>query len=275
MSDDIVLYKTEDNLAVITMNRPEKLNAVNDALRSGVSEALLQADEDNSVSVVILRAEGRAFCVGYDIDSDSPERAARRFDALKWRDSLTEDLRFEMVPWYMKKPVIASVQGHALGGGCELTMFCDVTIAADNAIFGEPEIHFSNVGPAIVMPWMIGFKKARELLYFGDMIDAQTALELGMVNRVVPLDDLEEKTMRFAKRMALISPEALEHTKLAINRGADAAGFTNAMNAGLDVVAPLYAAKTDVGAKFTEIRQKKGLRAALKWRRDQFKEYED
>ena len=275
MSDDIVLYKTEDNLAVITMNRPEKLNAVNDALRSGVSEALLRADEDNSVSVVILRAEGRAFCVGYDIDSDSPERAARRFDALKWRDSLTEDLRFEMVPWYMKKPVIASVQGHALGGGCELTMFCDVTIAADNAIFGEPEIHFSNVGPAIVMPWMIGFKKARELLYFGDMIDAQIALELGMVNRVVPLDDLEEKTMRFAKRMALISPEALEHTKLAINRGADAAGFTNAMNAGLDVVAPLYAAKTDVGVKFTEIRQKKGLRAALKWRRDQFKEYED
>ncbi len=275
MSDDIVLYKTEDNLAVITMNRPEKLNAVNDALRSGVSEALLRADEDNSVSVVILRAEGRAFCVGYDIDSDSPERAARRFDALKWRDSLTEDLRFEMVPWYMKKPVIASVQGHALGGGCELTMFCDVTIAADNAIFGEPEIHFSNVGPAIVMPWMIGFKKARELLYFGDMIDAQTALELGMVNRVVPLDDLEEKTMRFAKRMALISPEALEHTKLAINRGADAAGFTNAMNAGLDVVAPLYAAKTDVGVKFTEIRQKEGLRAALKWRRDQFKEYED
>ena len=214
-------------------------------------------------------------CVGYDIDSDSPERAARRFDALKWRDSLTEDLRFEMVPWYMKKPVIASVQGHALGGGCELTMFSDVTIAADNAILGEPEIHFSNVGPAIVMPWMIGFKKARELLYFGDMIDAQTALELGMVNRVVPLDDLEEKTMRFAKRMALISPEALEHTKLAINRGADAAGFTNAMNAGLDVVAPLYAAKTDVGVKFTEIRQKKGLRAALKWRRDQFKEYED
>ncbi|MEC7807368.1 MAG: enoyl-CoA hydratase-related protein [Pseudomonadota bacterium] len=275
MSDDIVLYKIEDNLAVITMNRPKKLNAVNDALRSGVSEALLQADEDNSVSVVILRAEGRAFCVGYDIDSDSPERAARRFDALKWRDSLTEDLRFEMVPWYMKKPVIASVQGHALGGGCELTMFCDVTIAADNAIFGEPEIHFSNVGPAIVMPWMIGFKKARELLYFGDMIDAQIALELGMVNRVVPLDDLEEKTMRFAKRMALISPEALEHTKLAINRGADAAGFTNAMNAGLDVVAPLYAAKTDVGVKFTEIRQKKGLRAALKWRRDQFKEYED
>jgi len=180
-----------------------------------------------------------------------------------------------MIPWYVRKPVIASVQGHALGGGCELAMFCDITIAAENAIFGEPEIHFSNVGPAIVMPWMIGFKKARELLYFGDMIDAQTALQLGMINRIVPLAELQERTLRFAKRMALISPEALAQTKLAINRGADAMGFTNAMHAGLDVVAPLYAAKTDVGVKFTEIRQKEGLRAALKWRRDQFAQYED
>jgi enoyl-CoA hydratase/carnithine racemase len=275
MTDDLVLYDTDGDIAIVTMNRPEKLNAVNHALRTAVSEALIRADDDKAIHVVILRAEGRAFCVGYDIDTDTPERAARRFDALKWRESLTEDLRFEMIPWYMRKPVIASVQGHALGGGCELTMFCDVTVAADNAIFGEPEIHFSNVGPAIVMPWMIGLKKARELLYFGDMIDAETALQLGMINRVVPLDELKEKTLRFAKRMALISPEALELTKLAINRGADAMGFTNAMHAGLDVVAPLYAAKTDVGVQFTEIRQKEGLRAALKWRRDQFAQYDD
>jgi enoyl-CoA hydratase/carnithine racemase len=275
MTDNLVQYETDGSIAVITMNRPDKLNAVNHELRSGVSEALLRADDDKSIHVVILQSNGRSFCVGYDIDSDSPERAARRFDALKWRESLTEDLRFEMTPWYLRKPVIASVQGHALGGGCELAMFCDITIAADNAIFGEPEIHFSNVGPAIVMPWMIGLKKARELLYFGDMIDAQTALQLGMINRIVPLAELRDRTLRFARRMALISPEALTQTKLAINRGADAMGFTNAMQAGLDVVAPLYAAKTDVGVKFTEIRQKEGLRAALKWRRDQFKQYDD
>lgn len=275
MTENIVLYETDGNIATITMNRPEKLNAISPALRGGVSDALIRADDDAAISVVILRAEGRSFCVGYDIDSDSPEREAKRYDALKWHASLTEDLNFEMIPWYMRKPVIASVQGHALGGGCELTMFCDVTIAADNALFGEPEIHFSNVGPAIVMPWMIGYKKARELLYLGDMIDAQEALSLGMINRIVPLDELEEKTLRFAKRLALISPEALEYTKLAINRGADVAGFRGAMQAGLDTVAPLYAAKTDVGVQFTEIRKKEGLRAALKWRRDQFKEYED
>jgi enoyl-CoA hydratase len=275
MTDNLVQHETDGTIAIITMNRPEKLNAVNHELRAGVSEALIRADDDKSIHVVILRSNGRSFCVGYDIDNDTPERAARRFDALKWRESLTEDLRFEMIPWYMRKPVIASVQGHALGGGCELAMFCDITIAAENAIFGEPEIHFSNVGPAIVMPWMIGFKKARELLYFGDMIDAESAMQLGMINRIVPLAELQEKTLRFAKRMALISPEALAHTKLAINRGADAMGFTNAMHAGLDVLSPLYAARTDVGVKFTEIRQKEGLRAALKWRRDQFAQYED
>jgi enoyl-CoA hydratase/carnithine racemase len=174
----------------------------------------------------------------------------------------------------MRKPVIASVQGHVLGGGCELAMFCDITIAADNALFGEPEIRFSNVGPAIIMPWMIGYKKARELLYFGDMIDAETAERLGMVNHVVPLDELEAFTMNFARRMTLIAPEALEKTKLAINRGADCGGFRNAMQAGLDIVAPIYAAKTEVGLKFTEIRIKEGLPAALKWRREQFAKYE-
>jgi enoyl-CoA hydratase/carnithine racemase len=275
MTDDLVLYETDENIAIVTMNRPEKLNAISHDLRSGVSDALLRADEDKAVNVVILRSEGRSFCVGYDIDNDTPERAARRFDALKWHESLSEDMRFETIPWYMRKPVIASVQGHALGGGCELAMFCDITIAADNALFGEPEIHFSNVGPAIVMPWIIGFKKARELLYLGDMIDAETALDLGMVNRVVPLDELRERTLRFARRMALIAPEALQGAKLSINRGADAAGFRAAMQAGLDVLAPLYAARTEVGVKFTEIRQRDGLRAALKWRRDQFAELDD
>src|SRR6516162_4725600 len=130
-----------------------------------------------------------------------------------------------MMPWTMKKPVIASVQGHVMGGGCELVMLCDLTIAADNATFGEPEVRFSSVGPAIVMPMIIGYKKARELLYFGDTTDAQTALQLGMVNRVVPVGELREASLHYAKRLSLISPEALYATKRAVNRVADAAGF--------------------------------------------------
>src|SRR5215469_13014656 len=149
-------------------------------------------------------------------------------------------------------------------------MFCDLTIAADNELFGEPEVRFSDVGPAIVMPWLVGFKKARELLYFGDMITAEEALGLGMVNRVVPLAELPKATMKFARRLALIAPEALYAAKIAISRGADVAGFRNAMQAGLDMMGPLYAAKSEVGLEFSRITREHGLRAALQWRRGQF-----
>src|SRR5258705_4941466 len=106
----------------------------------------------------------------------------------------------------------------------------------------------------------------------GDVFDAKTALTYGMVTRVVPRAELEAATMKFARRMALMSRESLMATKLAINRGADAAGFRNAIRAGLDVLAPLYAATTEVGMKFDEIREKEGLGAALKWRAQQFNE---
>src|SRR5213075_633375 len=163
--------------------------------------------------------EGRSFCAGYDIGrKPDPEAGDWRSDPIKAHKHLAAQLDFEMAPWNMKKPVIASVQGHVMGGGCELVMLCDLTIAADSATFAEPEVRFSSVGPAIVMPAIIGYKRARELLYFGDAIDARTAVDIGMVNRVVPLAELREKSLAWAKRLSLISPEALYATKLAINR---------------------------------------------------------
>ncbi|MGH7389021.1 MAG: enoyl-CoA hydratase-related protein [Candidatus Rokuibacteriota bacterium] len=271
MTAPLVTYAVDGRVGVVSLNRPEKLNAITPELKHLLVERFREADRDPATSVVVLRAEGRSFSAGYDI-GPSPARAARRGNALAWHDSLTDDVALEMTPWDMRKPVIASVQGHCLGGGCELVMMCDLTIAADDAVFGEPEIRFSNVGPALVMPFVIGHKRARELLYLGDPIDARTALAWGMVNRVVPRAELSAATLKLARRMALISPEALAATKLAINRGADAAGFRNAIRAGLDVLAPLYAARTEVGAKFDEIREKEGLGAALRWRAAQFAE---
>ena len=271
MTTQLVTYGVEGRIGIVSLNRPEKLNAITAELKRALVERFHEADRDPATSVVVLRAEGRSFCAGYDI-APNPARAARRGNALAWRESLTDDVALEMTPWDMKKPVIASVQGHCLGGGCELAMLCDLTIAADDAVFGEPEIRFSNVGPALVMPFVIGLKRARELLYVGDTIDAPTALQYGMVNRVVPRADLSAATLKFAHRLALMSPEALAGTKLAINRGADAAGFRNAIRAGLDVLAPLYVAGTEVGMAFDEIREKEGLGAALRWRAAQFTE---
>jgi enoyl-CoA hydratase/carnithine racemase len=270
MAQDLVLYEADAKIGIVTLNRPDKLNALNQELRRELAAALTKADEDAATSVVVLRGTGRSFCVGYDIGGGSSGDESWRHDALKYHARLNTSLTLELMPWYMRKPVLASVQGHALGGGCELAMFCDLTIAADDAMFGEPESRFSQAGPGFVMPWIIGFKKARELLYLGDMIDAKTALDLGMVNRIVPREELPAATMKLAKRMALIAPETLAATKLAINRGADAAGFRNAMQAGIDVIAPLYAATTDVGAQFRELARKDGLPAALKWRKAQF-----
>jgi enoyl-CoA hydratase len=267
-----VLYDVDGKIGIVALNRPDKLNALTMELRLALEQALHRADDDPATSVIVLRGEGRSFCVGFDIGGGGVERtqAPWRHDALKYHERLAISLRTLMTPWHLRKPVIASVQGHALGGGCELAMFCDLTIAADDAQFGEPEILLSQAGPGIVMPWIIGHKRARELLYFGQLIDAHTALELRMVNRVVPRAELPAATLKYANRLALIAPEALAATKLAINRGMDDAGFRTALQSGLDVVAPLYAASTEIGRQFDAIRAKDGLKAALKWRRNQF-----
>jgi len=270
MTDRLVLYDVDDKVGIITLNRPDKLNAISHELQLALTETFARADADPETSVVLLRAEGRSFCAGYDIGAKGPGADDWRTDPTQAHAHLQPQLEFEMMPWLMTKPVIASVQGHVLGGGCELVMLCDLTIAADNATFGEPEVRFSAVGPAIVMPMIIGYKKARELLYFGDQIDAHTALDLGMVNRVVPLADLRTASLSYAKRLSLISPEALYATKRAVNRVADAAGFRPALYAGLDVVGPLYATTTEIGAKFREIARTEGVPAAVRWRSAQF-----
>ena len=273
MSDASVLYEVDEKVGIVTLNRPEKLNAISHELQHALTETFAKANADAATSVVLLRAEGRSFCAGYDIGA-KPEPGADdwRSDPTMAHAHLQPQLEFEMAPWLMKKPVIAAVQGHVLGGGCELVMLCDMTIAADNATFGEPEVRFSAVGPAIVMPMIIGYKKARELLYFGDQIDAKTALDLGMVNRVVPLAELGAASLKFAKRLSLISPEALYATKRAVNRVADASGFRTALYAGLDVCGPLYATTTELGAKFREMATSEGVPAAVRWRSAQFKE---
>ena len=122
------------------------------------------------------------------------------------------------------------------------------------------------------MPLIIGYKRARELLYFGDQIDARTALDFGMINRVVPLAELPTASRNYAKRLSLVSPEALYATKRAVNRVGDAAGFRTALYAGLDVVGPLYATTTEIGARFREIAATEGVPAAVRWRSAQFKE---
>jgi enoyl-CoA hydratase len=273
MQEQLVRYETDDKVSVITLDRADKLNAINALMKDQIIAAFARADKDAATSVIVLRANGRSFSAGFDI-GHSPDRGkdSGAADPNTWDPILHRSFDFGMAPWSATKPVIASVQGHVLGGGCELTLMCDLTIAADDARFGEPEVRFSHLGPLMVMPWFIGLKRARELLFFGDMIDAKTALQFGMVNRVVPAAELREATMKYAKRLSLISPEALRWGKRVINRGAEIAGFRAALEAGVDSFVSLYATQTDVGKEFGRIVAEKNLKAALEWRAAQFRE---
>jgi len=269
----MVRYETDEKVGIITLDRADKLNAINAEMKEQIIEAFKHADKDAATSVIVLRAEGRSFSAGFDIGG-SPDRGkdAGAADPNTWDTVLHRSLEFGMAPWSANKPVVASVQGHVLGGGCELMLMCDLTIASEDAKFGEPEVRFSHLGPLMVMPWFVGLKRARELLFFGDTIDAQTAMQFGMVNRVVPTAELRQATMKYAKRLSLISPEALRWGKRVINRGAEIAGFRAAIESGVDSFVSLYATQTEVGKEFGRIAQEKNLKAALEWRAAQFRE---
>jgi enoyl-CoA hydratase/carnithine racemase len=269
----MVRYETDEKVGIITLDRADKLNAINSAMKDQIIAALARADKEPSTSVIVLRANGRSFSAGFDI-GHSPDRGkdTGAADPNTWDPILHRSFDFGIAPWSATKPVIASVQGHVLGGGCELAMMCDLTIAADDARFGEPEVRFSHLGPLMVMPWFIGLKRARELLFFGDQIDAQTALSFGMINRIVSAAELRAATMKYAKRLSLISPEALRWGKRIINRGAEIAGMRSAIEAGVDSFVSLYATQTEVGREFGRRVGEGGLKAALEWRRAQFAE---
>ena len=271
-ADQVLTYRKDGDIGIISLNRPEKRNALNHALSQALLGALETADQDREVTVMVLRGEGKSFCAGHDVERSDPEREKDRHHSIHTHHRLSRGLRLATAIWELHTPIIASVQGHALGEGCVMTMLCDLTIAADDALFGEPEIRFAGPATAMMMPWVIGLKRARELIYMGDMIGAAEAREIGMVNRIVPADQLEEATLKYARRLALIGPEALFCARTSINRILEAQGIHMAFNSSVDLIAPTYATESQVHRDFQAKVAELGLAGAFKWRRDQFKE---
>ncbi|MGH6720240.1 MAG: enoyl-CoA hydratase/isomerase family protein, partial [Alphaproteobacteria bacterium] len=255
----------------VRLNRPKQMNSINPDVMREVAAALKAADGDAAVSVIVLGGVGPNFGAGYDLKFPWGEHFGGR-GPMSMRAMLRACVDFELTPWTCDKPVIAMVRGYCLAGSCELAMMCCVTFAADNATFGEPEIRFSTAPPALIMPWIVGLKKARELLYTGDLIDAHEALRIGMVNRLFPDDRLEAETFRYARRCAAISVEGLTTTKAAINRGAEIAGLRAALDYGVETGAILDASETETYRAFRDITAKQGLGAALRWRESQFED---
>lgn len=263
MTTDIVLYENNNGIATITLNRPNKLNAMNGEVVEQLTRRISEAGADDTVKVVLIAGAGRAFSAGFDINDEVEEGTESPLD---WQPVLRRDSDMTMAIWSCPKPTIAVVQGYCLAGGCEVAMACDLIVAAEDAQFGEPEIQYGSGPVTLLMPFVLGQKKTNELLFTGDKIDAHAALAAGLVNTVVPREDLEATAQELARRIAPTPLAILRLTKQALNRAYEAMGLREAVNANLDISAILNGANTPEQQEFDKIAKAEGLKAALAWR---------
>jgi enoyl-CoA hydratase len=264
MSDPTVLYEARGPIGLITLNRPDKLNAIDARMVRELGQALDQAEADDAVRVVLLRGAGRAFSAGFDLDMGDPGEADR-IEFL--RSELEHDLAVILRFWDSPKPTIAAVHTYCLGSGMELAVACDITLAAEGCRFGAPEVKFGSGIVALILPWVIGLKQAKELLLSGDdRISAERALAMGLVNRVVPADTLEEQALALAHSIAANDRIAVTLTKQAINRSADIMGLRQSLQQALELDVLIEASETPESREFNAILEKEGPRAAIRWR---------
>jgi enoyl-CoA hydratase len=264
-----VLLERRGPAAWITLNRPEKLNAMNGDLVHALRARLTEVEQDDEVKVVVLTGAGRAFSAGYDISEEVKDEIN---GADEWRSVLAEDVDLAMQLWALARPTIAAVRGWCLAGACELAMACDLIVASEDARFGEPEIRYGSGPVALLMPFILGQKKTNELLYTGEAIDAAEAYRCGLVNKVVAAGDLEAAVDQLVRKIAPTPLPVLRLTKIALLRAYEAMGLRTAVAANLDLSAILNAADTPEQREFDRIVAAEGLKAALKWRDSRYGE---
>ncbi|MFD1814572.1 enoyl-CoA hydratase [Rhodococcus gannanensis] len=231
-----ILYEVADRIATITLNRPEAANAQNGALLDELDAAWMQAAQDPDVSVIVLRAEGKHFSSGHDLnDGDWPgsdEITLEWIIAAESRRYLEYSLRWRNVP----KPSIAAVQGKCIAGGLLLCWPCDLIVASEDASFSDPVVMMGIGGVEYHgHTWELGARKAKEILFTGRPVTADEAEKVGMVNKVVPREALDTETRALAERIASMPPFGLRQAKRAVNQTLDVQGFYAAIQSVFDV----------------------------------------
>lgn len=234
---DVVLYEERDNLAIVTLNRPEKLNTLNEAVIAGIAEAIAQATASREVRAIVLRGAGRAFTAGYDLnprerlpsrrlyDAPSPEARPGAWDPVRDLQFMGHNMRRFMTLWECPKPVIAQVHGYALGGGTDLVLCADQIFMAEDAFIGYPPSRVFGTPTTMLWVYRLGLEHAKQFLLSGDAIDAATAYRIGLVSRVYPAERLSEETERYARRFASIPANQLALNKLLINQAFENMGL--------------------------------------------------
>ena len=290
MSYKDILYEVTEPVATITFNRPEVMNALSPDTEAELYAALDEADVDDSVRVIILTGAGRAFSSGYDIGGrrpdggdtpDAPEAAPKRrrrptfpdppgeIIQSWWRNDL-DNIQKLMHLAYLHKPVIAAVNGWCLGGGFWYALISDITIASENAVFGQPEVRMiANTSYLLVA--LCGWKVASRFALTGDHIDAAEALRVGIVNEVVPHDQLMARAMQLAQRIAMVPEPAVRYAKAVTFLGLEAAGLRSGLVVNAALSSLVHSSWIPERAVLEAAMENGGLQAFLKERDDRFR----
>jgi enoyl-CoA hydratase len=258
MSFNTIIYEQDGGIGIITLNRPRSMNALNNELIRELGEVFDEIAGSETISAAIIQGNEKVFAAGADISEISRIQSPLQAHGFITRVHLLFD-KIESLP----KPVIAAVSGLALGGGCELSMACDIRIAAENAVFGQPEIKIGVIpggGGTQRLPRLVGLGRAKELLFTGDPIDAQEAWRIGLVNRVVPTASLSDEVGKLAAGFLAQPALALQMTKMAVNTGSN-----------MDLRSALSHEARCFEWLFSTRDQKEGMRAFMEKRKPEFK----
>jgi len=279
---ETILYETEGRLAVITLNRPEKFNTIRPPMPDELANALAKANADNEVRVIILQGSGKAFCAGFDFSGDLEHFSGwgGQAGSEQWdpgRDMMMHTSPFSgpipkfMSIWRSPKPVVARVHGWCVGGGSDVALLSDVIIASEDARFGTP---YSRVwGCYLTNLWFyrLGLTKTKLLALTGDSIDGKEAAKIGLINRAVPVEKLDEEVRYWADRMARCPTTQLAAMKLVINQSFENMGLQSSQTLGC--ILDGYMRNTPEGLAFVEKSMKDGVAAAITERDAPFGDY--
>jgi len=269
-----IIYEEANQIGTITLNRPQKLNAINDLMLDELDDLLRVKETDIEVKAIVIKGAGRCFSVGQDL---SGEGNAEVMPPDSQAHLATKDLieagtrwnrRLEYILNYLK-PTIAQVHGYCLGLGLYIAMTCDITIASDDAVFGDPSLRMRLLTGIPLWTWLIGIKKTKELVYLGRYLDAKEAEQICLINKAVAADKLEEEVRKYAKALAIAPGDGMVVIKESLNAQMESRGVGSAWRflTEMQTINWMQQRQIPTGEfNFWKTRKKKGLKAAIKER---------
>ena len=265
---EFIRSNVHDGVAHLELNRPQRLNALSKQMLLEIGDAMDNFEQDDNVRVIVLSGSGKGFSSGFDL-KDQMERNPKGPEV--WKEILDLDFATTMRFWHSPKPTIAAVHGPCVAGAFEMALACDITIASEDAVFGEPELRFGAGIVTMLLPWMTSPKHAKRIIFSGqDRISANFAMQMGLVSEVVAVGEQINQAMRVARNIAKMDPALVAQTKKAVQRTYEVQGLETALKAALDIDHSIESHGSPDKVRFMEIARADGLKAALDWRTKRF-----